>query len=299
MKKTLDTAISEKDNLQKIRVMNQLGKLAAQQENYPIAIHYWKKGYDLAKKEMPTDPFLLSEIARQLGTVHSKLAEWDQAKEYFAEASKLLQERHNIPQIANVYSDLATAYRVRGSFEQSTQFAQFAASLYQAAQLLETIIDTETRYGVALGETGDTDQAVAKLERSMSLNENYEFPHQSGEIHTALANVLFQNGEFDKAILHCQRALQLNDKEDLENAKIYCILATIDLEREKYDSALEWIRKSADIIEREGTAADKVKVYAVYGDIYKKQGMFRDAMECLEKMNRAMLENLRDRKVMI
>ncbi|MFC4769997.1 helix-turn-helix domain-containing protein [Effusibacillus consociatus] len=295
----LDAAIASKDNVKMIRIMNQLGAVAYSQQNYPIAVHYLKKAYDLAKKEPNTDPFILGEIASHLGTIHSQISEWDQAKEYFEEASVALKDNHNLRQIADIYLDLAKANRNLENYDLALHYSQAAAALYQALRSFQTAIDAEAQSGVVLGETGSTDEGIAILAHCMSLYENYGFKGQTGSIHAALARVLFQDKQYEKAILHCEKALELKPVDEMERATIYRMLATIELEKEKYESALEWIQKAAAIVETTGSAADKVKVYAVYGDIFKKQGMYREAMESLEKMNSAMVENLRDRKVLV
>lgn len=295
----LDSAITSKDNVQMIRVMNQLGAVSYSQQNLPIAIHYLKKAYDLAKKENYTDPFLLGQIASQLGTIHSQISEWGQAKEYFEEAAAALQGSHDLQQIADIYLELAKSYRDAENYELATHYSQAAGALYEALKSLRNVIDAEAQSGVILGETGSTEAGINVLNRCMELYQNFGFTNLTGSIHSSLARVYFQGQEYEKAIHHCQKALALNAKEDLEKATIYRMLATIELEKENYQDALGWIEKSAAIVEKTGAAADKVKIYAVYGDVYKKQGMYREAMESLEKMNSAMVENLRDRKVLV
>lgn len=295
----LELAITGKDSIRMVTIMNQLGAVTFKQRNYPIAIHYWKKAYDLAKKETDIDPYLFGEIANGIGMVHSQFGEWEQAKEYFEEASQLFKGSQDIRQIADVYVELAKTYRNTGDYDRAMHFSQSAAALYQGLQSLRSIIDSNAHYGIVLGETGLASEGIDRLENCMFLYENVGFHDRTGYVHSALARALFQAGDYDKAIYHCEQALKTTSGDELERSTIYRILATIDLEKEKYDSALEWIEKAAAIVEQEGSAADQVKVYAVYGDIYKKQGLYREAMECLEKMNNAMLENLRDQKVIL
>ncbi|GAX91123.1 helix-turn-helix domain-containing protein [Effusibacillus lacus] len=295
----LDAAIVSKDLLQMVRIMNQLGSIAIAQKNYPIALHYLKKAYDLVKKEMDSDPFLIGDIAYQLGKIHSQAAEWDLAKEYFEEASAVMKDSHDIRRIADVYLELARTYRESGNFEQSLHYAQSASGLYQALDALQIIIEAEAQTGIVLGETGATDAGIEVLDRCMTMYENYGFKNKTGSVHAALARVLFQDKEFEKAIHHCQKALEYTEPGDLDNVSIYRMLATIELERDNYQQALQWIDKAAKIAEKNGASAELVKVFAVYGDIFKKQGKYKEAMESLEKMNKAMVEDLRDRKVMV
>ncbi|WP_018130140.1 tetratricopeptide repeat protein [Effusibacillus pohliae] len=295
----LDEAIVSKDTLQMVRIMNQLAAVAYQQKNHPIAIHYLKKAYDLIKREEDADLFLLGEIAYQLGTIHSEVAEWDLAQRYFEEASAILEQKQDIRTIADVYLELAKTYRSTGNYEQSLHYSQAASALYQALASMERIVNAQAQLGVVLGETGSTDEGIAILERCMRVLENYGLSGQTGAVQVSLARVLFQDKQYDKAIFHCQKALELNSSGELEKAAIYRMLATIESEKENYAKALEWIRQAADIVERAGSAADKVKVYSVYGDIYKKQGLYPEAMGLLEKMNQAMVEDLHDRKVMV
>lgn len=295
----LESAVSSKDNFQMIKIMNQLGVVTYNQKNYPIAIHYWKKAYDLAKKEAEVDPYLLGEIVNGIGMIHSQSGEWEQAREHFEEASKLFKGNQNIRQIADIYVELAKTYRTTGEFDKAMYYSQAASSLYQGLESLRAVIDADAHYGIVLGEAGSANKGIEKLEQCMTLYENSGFADRTGYVHAALARVLFNDGQYDKAIRHCEQALHLNAGDELEQATIYRMLATIDLEKDKYKTALEWIEKSASIVDEKGSPADKVKVYSVYGDIYKKQGMYREAMECLEKMNSAMLENLRDQKVIV
>lgn len=295
----LDDAIAGKNAQKMIAIMNQLGAVAYEQKNYPIAIHYLKKGYDLARKEAVQDPLLTGEIAYRLGMIHSQMSEWELAKQFFEEAAAFMQNECMIRKIADVYLELAKTHRDNGNFDQAAQYAESASALYQTLNLLETVIDAKARFGVSLGETGAIQKGIAELERCMAFYENYGLGDRTGSVHAALASVLFQNGDFEKAIHHCEKALELQSQDQLEKASIYRMLAAIHLENGKYEQALEMIAKAAEIVEQAGTASDKVKVYAVYGDIYKKQGLYREAMECLEKMNAAMVENLRDHNMLL
>lgn len=295
----LETAITDKDTQRMMKIQHQLGIVAYEQYNYPIAMHYWKKAYDAAHKETAVDPVLLGEITYRLGMIQSQMGEWDTAKELLTEAASSFKQGHSIRNIADVYAELAKSHRDNGDYERASQYAESASALYQGINSLRTAIDVESMLGVVLGETGSTEQGIYQLEKCKQEYENYDLHERTGFIHSSLARVYVQAREFEKAVYHCEKALELIGRHEVEKAAVYRMLATIHLEKNDYQEAFDWIDKAAEIVDKAGIAADRVKVYAVYGELYKKQGKYREAMESLEKMNVAMVENLRDRKVIV
>jgi tetratricopeptide (TPR) repeat protein len=73
----------------------------------------------------------------------------------------------------------------------------------------------------------------------------------------------------------------------------------IENSRGHYEEATQFLRKAIEIYRTQHAFGELVKAYSILGDIYKAVGNFKEAMECLEKMNAAMEENLRERKIVI
>ena len=73
----------------------------------------------------------------------------------------------------------------------------------------------------------------------------------------------------------------------------------IEMQRGNLSEAITCIRSAVNIYGEQQAFGELVKAYSLLGDIYKEKGEFKEAMECLESMNTAMEENLRERKIVI
>jgi tetratricopeptide (TPR) repeat protein len=295
----LDSAMARNDNTVSLLVLNQLGEIAFQEKNYPIAIHYWKKAHEIIKKGQPAELYLHAKIVQNLGSVYYKLGEYSEALEYYQESNQLLEGSQHFKQIGDIYLQLSFTYRDVGEFEKAAEYSQYALSIFQSLNNIKLTIDVKAKYGIVKGETGQINEAIEVLQSCMNEYREVGFEVEVGQLHSSLARILVQGQEYDRAYEHCNLALGYFAEESLDRAHVYRMKGQIETARGNQEAAIEQVRKAVEAYEKFNAYGDLVKAYSLLGDVYKSKGDFKEAMECLERMNTAMEENLRERKIVI
>jgi len=295
----LDSAMARNDNTVSLLVLNQLGELSYLEKNYPIAIHYWKKAHEMIKKGHPAELYLHAKIVQNLGAVYYKLGEYTEALTYYKEANTLLEGSHHFKKIGDIYLNLSFTYRDMGEFEKAAEYSQFALSIFQSLNNIKLTIDVKAKYGIVKGETGDIDEAINVLSACMDEYREIGCDVEVGQLHSDLARILIQGGQYDKALRHCDEALLFFPQENIDRAHVYKMRGQIEQAQEYLEASIESVKKAVEIFHETYAYGELVKAYSLLGDIYKAKGDYKEAMECLEKMNMAMEENLRERKIVI
>lgn len=295
----LDSAMARNDQTISLLVLNQLGELSYLEKNYPIAIHYWKKAHEVIKKGHPTELYLHAKIVNNLGKVYYKLGEHSEALNYYQESNKLLEGSHHFKQIGDIYLNLGHTYRDMGEFEKAAEYSQYALSIFQSLNNMKLTIDVKAKYGIVKGETGHVEEAVKVLENCMHEYREIGCEEEVGHVHSDLARILVTGEQYDRAMEHCQAALSFFPEENLDRAHVYRMIGQVQNAQGKAEESVESIKKAIELFKQTAAFGELVKAYSLLGDIYKNKGDFKEAMECLEAMNNAMEENLRERKIVI
>lgn len=295
----LDSAMARNDNTVALLVLNQLGELSFLEKNYPIAIHYWKKAHETIKKGHPAELYLHAKIVQNLGAVYFKLGEHTEALQYYQESNELLEGSHHFKQIGDIYLNLSFTYRDMGEFEKAAEYSQFALSIFQSLNNIKLTIDVKAKYGIVKGETGNIEEAVAIMKNCMDEYREIGCEVEVGQLHSDLARIMINAGQFEKAAEHSNAALEFFPEENLDRAHVYKMKGQIEMASGNLEAAIDSIKKAVAIFNDNHAYGELVKAYSLLGDIYKEKGDFKEAMECLESMNTAMEENLRERKIVI
>jgi tetratricopeptide (TPR) repeat protein len=295
----LDSAMARNDNTVSLLVLNQLGELSFLEKNYPIAIHYWKKAHETIKKGHPAELYLHAKIVQNLGAVYFKLGEHQEALQYYQESNELLDGSHHFKQIGDIYLNLSFTYRDMGEFEKAAEYSQFALSIFQSLNNIKLTIDVKAKFGIVKGETGNIEEAVQILKNCMDEYREIGCEVEVGQLHSDLARIMINAGHFEAAAEHSNAALEYFPQENLDRAHVYKMKGQIEMASGNLGAAIDSIKQAVAIFHDNHAYGELVKAYSLLGDIYKEKGDFKEAMECLESMNAAMEENLRERKIVI
>ncbi|MCX7572186.1 tetratricopeptide repeat protein [Tumebacillus sp. DT12] len=295
----LDSAMARNDVGISLLVLNQLGEISFQEKNYPIAIHYWKKAHEMIKKGQTAELYLHAKIVKNLGSVYYKLGEYGEALTYYREADGLLDGSNQFKQIGDIYLQLGFTYREMGEFEKAAEYSQYALSIFESLNHMKLTIDVKAKYGIVSGETGNLEEASRVLATCMEDYREIGCLYEIGQLHSDLARLLIQDKQYEQALKHCEDALTYFAEENSDRAHVYRMNGQIEQARGNLEQAIDSLKRAVVVYQDQQSFGELVKSYSILGDIYKEKGDFKEAMECLENMNAAMEENLRERKIVI
>lgn len=163
--------------------LHSLGVIAAQRENYSVAIQLFKQAIQFNQQS--------AIYYANLGNASVLLGKLEEAAAYLQQALTLA------PDYAEVYDNLGKIYRRQGRLDEAVTYLQ------RALTLKPNYVAAHNNLGNALRDLGHLTEANAAYQRALALNPRYERAHNN------LANVLRDQGALQAAISHYQQAITL------------------------------------------------------------------------------------------
>lgn len=113
--KALHIAMLNKDTTTMISAGNNLGINLKKMSNYPQALKCYLSTYDLLLKSNPSDSLWLSYIKLNIGSVYTKLGQYDKSEEYLKEGIKYLLRSNDIEGITDAYFNFFELYQAQAN----------------------------------------------------------------------------------------------------------------------------------------------------------------------------------------
>jgi HTH-type transcriptional regulator, quorum sensing regulator NprR len=294
-----ETAMTKKDHMLVANVQYQLARIAFERKEFPIAAHYLEKAYEYLQQAGPVDPLLYAKVVQILGEVYTRMGDSEKAKHFFAESYESMIHFRDLRKMGDTYLELSATCREQGYFERAAEYAQIAASIYRSLQGIRQAIDTSACFGILLGREGHGEQAATLLDNSIQRYREYGFEKNIGKLYEELARVLLQVGRYDEAVDQAKKALQFYAETGENKVEVYRLLTTIYLVQDNLDEAERWLNEAELLLGQSAPLNERVKLYALQSEIYKKRNKHKEAIQCLERMADLMEDSLRERKILI
>ncbi|HYM97962.1 MAG TPA: helix-turn-helix transcriptional regulator, partial [Candidatus Sulfotelmatobacter sp.] len=123
------------------------------------------------------DPVPLPVEARLLGilaTAHVANREWDEAVEQYKAAIEATGSLFDLKRLAQVYSELGTAYHKLGQIDTAARYATRSVALLEIVRDRISLARAENNLGLIMVARGDSAGAKKHLDRSLELSEDDE-----------------------------------------------------------------------------------------------------------------------------
>ncbi len=200
----------------------------------------------------PRESYSIAAIHNNIGIIEKRLGNYDLAYQHYQRAIEL-KEKLNVENVSKIVSskmNLASLYAAMGEYEQGLRL------LHQCESLSKDMLDIETQILVLIIK----------------------------------ARILIKFGDFEKAIQYISLALQVYNQNNVDNArilsKIYREYGSINSSEKKYDVALSWFLKEAEVSESIGSSVYKWTItnnlahgYRLAGDFDKARFYFDKVLE--------------------
>ncbi|HYM66005.1 MAG TPA: helix-turn-helix transcriptional regulator [Patescibacteria group bacterium] len=200
--------------------------------------------------------------------------EWDRAVACYEEAIQAAGAITELPQAAEMYAGLSTAYREAGQVEAANRYAARAAALFEVAADRRSVADAESNLGLIYMTKGEQAAAREHVERARVLSAGSAVAGGSSQVLISLSELSLQENNPSQAMDFARQALdtaeRAGDRANQAEARVRIGLAAeslgdaelVDREFERAISGLEGLsmnerllqchRMYAEVLERRG-----------------------------------------------
>ena len=165
-------AISEKlqeDTVAIVNIYTSLGVHYQEQSNFPLALEYLQKAYELSKSVNGEKSQRTATIINNIGGLYSYMADVPKALEYYSKAltmrQQVLGDLH--PDVAYSFDNIASVYYKQQEYSQSMEYSRKALSIWEKRHDVGQFSSEYFRIANCYAGLGDRQQALSYLQKSL------------------------------------------------------------------------------------------------------------------------------------
>tara|TARA_R110001583_G_scaffold39881_1_gene127737 strand:- start:2632 stop:4392 length:1761 start_codon:yes stop_codon:yes gene_type:complete len=254
------------------------------QAKYDISlVHYNKAIHEFQKTGQKVD---VGKLLNNTAIIYRRTNRSELALDNYLEAKKIYEEVGYTKGIASIYLNIGGVYHNLLNFKEAEQNFLMALSLFKELEYGPRIAKVNMNLGVLYLEQKQFDIAFKYLNQADILSEEYDVNlRDKGDILLNLGEVAYFKEEFEKSLDYYGRSEQIrkeiNDYWGLPKNYLYTAKSLTALER--YDDALDALKKSEDICLEYKLREDLQKNYIQKAIIFEKTQNFEKAYSYYQK----------------
>ena len=267
---------------------NMLGKINRINTNFPKAIYYHQKAYDVAKRigDLNMEVYSLN----MLGVVYRRMDAVKSALEYHNKALELAQSaseknRELINNIAISHNSIGNIYLLLE--RDDLAYRHFEKALKIEAQhnnRLGMAINYQN-IGAILERQGDLEKALYYFQKSLDYNNKINSKVGKIICNSSIANVYLKQGKIQQAIKTITPNLKL--AKDLGDnyyiADVYINVAKIYMANQDLKNAEQYLKLGLQIAKSKNIPSLTSEAYKQYSELKEKEGDFEKALNFHKK----------------
>lgn len=201
-----------------------------------------------------------------------------EASSFYQEALKLWREQNNTAKQIETFNMLGFVELKKGDWESAISYFMQAQSLLNDQS--EPNLKRQVAAGLAdlFNENGKPDQALIHYQRALEFARQTEGTHDDGRMIMLIGSTHLLLGDLSAAETQLQLALAtIPPAFDLSAAECREYLAQLEMLRENYAAALQYLRPSINVYVKAKNPKETARVRALIGQVYELQGEFTRA----------------------
>ncbi len=243
----------------------------------------------LAEKTLDEDslpmPVEKAQIYNDIGWIHFRHGNLDEAEKYLTRAIALAQETNRIDVTASIYNRLGGVYYQKDQLEEASQYVQKSLALRQEIGDTVAVARSYNNLGLLGWRSGQWEQAIANFTRSVELHAKLGDAEGAIELHSNLGLLQIDRGNFDEAQRHLEESMRISQQiGHLHQEGItHHNYSRLYLSSEDWRQALEHARHSIEIFEQLGDLDNLVDAYVNQGQAWLGLGNLQAARPWCDK----------------
>lgn len=242
--------IYQKNNNKKgeSHMLTSLGSVFLIIQNYDLALEYYKKALDIVKNTEVEDR-RIAVIYINIGWTNYEKKQFEEAKNYYEKALKIVEATNDKFFIANCYATLANIYLELGKLEKANSFAEKNIILSKELDLKSDVLNGEIILAKLAYKKNQIKEATKKGERILvNLNTNSSYQLKV-ELYELLYNCYKEDNNLKKSLEMFEKYTIYKDSIQLEKNNFAVIREAVknDFDVKLYENKLLNQKAQADL----------------------------------------------------
>ncbi|RZT92355.1 tetratricopeptide repeat protein [Ancylomarina subtilis] len=222
----------------------------------------------------------VGKVWNNIAVIYRRTNKAELALEGYLKAKEIYEEVGYQRGIATIYFNVGGVYHSLENFLETEHYYLMAKSLFEDLDYGARLGEVNMNLGVLYLGQKQYDRALKYLNKSEIFIEEYGTPLQRGELLLNFGEVAFYKKEYKKALSYydeCEAIrIKINDFWGLPKSYVYSAQCLTELER--YDEALDKLKKSEDICLEYKLSEDLEKTYLQKSILFEKRKDFEQAL---------------------
>ncbi|MGZ4111999.1 MAG: helix-turn-helix domain-containing protein [Tumebacillaceae bacterium] len=297
--KAHDLAIVRQDHLLLGQVLLHIGTIEFQRKHHQLAAYQWQKALEEVEKLEETDLFLKANLLYNLGSVHVKLGQVQEALVFYRQSSVLYEQGGNRQEIAQSYMGIGMSYKQLGEWEQAVEYLELAIKMFESIGNELMAVKLQMSCAVIFGRTGRGEEACTLLQVTIERFQQMKEREQEGIAHVELAKLQLEKGEVQEAEESCRQARSLVPELHAYHGWINRLMGQIALQRNQREEAIRRYKAAADCFKRLEEVQDWDSMMFDLVELYDASGEMELAYDALMEIRRFSRHVLDERGIVL
>ena len=272
------------------QLYSELGWLSLRRGDLVAAQDWLEQGLALVSDTEHYD--VLSSILNRLGAVHFNRSEWERAAKCVERALELRQRLGDVVGYARSLNNLGILKQASGDWDGALADYERSVESNERIGEIEGLALACTNLGVLYTDRGEWAKAEENLLRSFAIAQQIAHSYELAQAHMNLGGLCLLQERWTDCARHLGAAIPLYEQvgahANLNLNDAYDLQSKLALEQGQLDAALEWARRSHDLLRQvtetdDGESVEWGRYEQLMGRIAQAQGDLTTASHHLEK----------------
>jgi two-component system, NarL family, sensor kinase len=266
---------------------NHLGILNKNQHHFEDAIHYHEQALKL--RQQLHDEEGMASSYNNLGLTYDTKSDYVTAMKWYIESLRIREKMKDSSGMSASYNNIARIYAKKGNSKEAITNNQKAIRLREQIGDSFWVGQYTSMQGFLHYELNEYETALSYFKRSLKILEAFGDEAGSSQLMNNIGNVLGETGKVDESIQYHLKALKIQQANE-DSIGIYTSLVSLcQIYGIKHDylKAIQYGKEALKILPVfTGEHKMYMDYYEVVGELYKKQGNYKDALNAYLEYNR-------------
>ena len=277
------------------RYYHALGYIKNEQGDYPEAVSFYERAFEILKKSLPDNHPSLATSYNNIGAVYKNMGEYSKALSFYERALEILKKSlpTNHPDLATSYNNIGSVYDNMGDYSKALSSLERALEIRQKSLPANhpSLATSYNNIGGVYKNMGEYSKALSFYEQALEIFKK-SLPANHPSLATSYNNIggVYKNmGEYSKALSFYEQALEIFKKSLPANhpslATSYNNVGAVYKNMDEYSKALSFYEQALEILKKSlpDNHPSLAASYNNIGGVYKNMGEYSKALSFYER----------------